>query len=159
MAETLGQEKINVGSSMFSFKDNAEALANDLINSLVIDVEVNLDFAFGLDLSNLFDTIIPMVKRVPESFIEINMFDISGLLGVNEWSTSSLDIGDFSLSITEAKALVEISSKIPSPPLVIHSPTMITDISAIVFSARLDVVLPVFIVFGEVGAGARIEYR
>lgn len=158
MAENLGRKEIEVGGSKFSFVNSAEALANDLINSLVVDVAVNLDFAFGLDLSNLFNVGVPMASRVPVSFIEINTFDISGLLGVNEWSTSSLNIGDFFFSITEAKALVEVSSKIPSSPLIINGPSMLADLSGIDFGASLEVVFPVFIVFEDIGFGARIQY-
>lgn len=158
MAETLGRDTIDVGDSKFSFVESAETLANDLINSLVIDVAVNLDFAFGLDLNNLFETGVPMANRLPVPFIEINAFDVSGLVGVNEWSTNSLDIGDFSFSITEAKALVEVSSTIPTPPLVINGPSMLEDLSGINFGAGLEVVFPVFIIFADIGFGARIEY-
>jgi hypothetical protein len=81
----------------FSFADTASNLASDLMNSLVIDVAVDLEFAFGLDLNPLFNN-----RTWPKPLFHINRFDVDGVLGVNEWSTE-LTLGDFTVAITEAK--------------------------------------------------------
>jgi hypothetical protein len=81
----------------FSFADTAQDLASDLINSLVVDVAVDLEFVFGLDLNPLFNN-----STWPKPLLRINQFHVDGVVGVNEWSTG-LTLGDFEVAITEAK--------------------------------------------------------
>ena len=169
MNETLGSSSDMPSKGGFSFKDTAEDLASDLIRSLVIDVAVNLDFAFGLDLNPLFNsTSTSLVDRIPSPFIQINQFDIMGVIGVNEWS-SSLNFGDVEFLVNEAKALLNISSTIQSnqsSAIRIANPSELTalvdppsaDSDRIIFQAGLDVVFPVFLVADFVGIGGRIEF-
>lgn len=148
----------------FSFKNTAAQLANDLIESLVIDVSVQLDIAFGLDLNPMFNE---YAFGFPDPFIQINNFDLNGLLGINEW-TSTIDFTDnLQFSITGATALLSITSYTsPSQirlasasdfaalvnPLTEHSDQIVFEIG------DFEVVFPVFLVYGGIGIGARIEY-
>ena len=157
----------------FSFADNAIALANDLIDSLVIDVAVDLDFAFGLDLNPMFNSpSVPspsatsILDRIPDPFIQLNQFDISGLIGVNEWS-SNLDFNGFQFAITMAKALLSINATLStsSEPIVINTPSELAGLvqpasgnDGIVLEASLEVVFPVFLIIDNVGLGAKIEF-
>ena len=199
----------------FSFADNAIALANDLIDSLVIDVAVDLDFAFGLDLNPMFNSpsapstssgpfvsLTPsngpsvsaspsmsampssgpsmssgpsvlaassatsILDRIPDPFIQLNQFDISGLIGVNEWS-SSLDFNGLLFSITMAKALLSINATLStsSEPIVINTPSELAGLvqpasgnDGIVVQASLEVVFPIFLIINNVGLGAKIKF-
>lgn len=152
----------------FSFVDTAEDLANDLIQSLVIDVAVDLDFAFGLNLNPLFNSTSDssMVDRIPSPFIQVNQFDITGVIGVNEWSSTLNFPGDIEFLVNEAKALLNITSTVSSSPIRITTPSELTalidppteDSDRIVFQASLDVVFPVFLIADFVGIGGRIEF-
>lgn len=162
MSETLGDHT----TEDFSFKDTAEELANDLIKSLVVDITVDLDFAFHLDLSPMFNSsAISATDRIPKPFIEINQFDISGILGVNDW-TSSLSFSDVEFAVAQAKALLNISSTLSSSPIRVNSPSDLTalvntseeDSSGIIFQASLDVIFPIFLIIKDVGFGAKIQY-
>ena len=164
MSENLNS--VELGDSGFSFANNAIELADDLIESLVIDVAIDLDFMFGLDLNPLFNSSATNIwDRVPDLFIQINHFDITGVLGVNDW-TSSLDFSGLEFTITEARALVNVSSTLSSQPIRINSLSELTallnppaeDSERIIFSASLEVNFPVFLIYGGVGVGARIEY-
>jgi hypothetical protein len=159
MSDTIGS---NGGEELggFSFGTYATQLAEDLTASIVIDVAVSIDIAFGLDLSNLFNSSLPALERIPSPFMLINEFNINGLLGINEWS-SKLEFGEFDFMITEAKALVSVSADVTSPPIAIQSPSDFLSLfssSAIGFSASLDVSFPVFVIVGDFGFGARIDY-
>lgn len=166
MNETLGGiDNSQLGDSGFSFSATASSLAEDLINSLVVDVAVDLDLAFGLNLNPLFGTNKSLADRIPDPFMRINQFDFSGTFGVNEWSTN-LPLAGFNFAITEAKALVNVSSTLTTPPLIISSLSNVTGLfnstnAAVAVSASLDVVFPVFLIFGDpgVGFGAKIEYK
>ena len=86
MSETLGGDpNMALGSSGFSFADTAADLANDLIESLVIDVAVDLDFAFGLDLNPMFESSdTSIMDRIPNPFIRNpHQFDLAGVIGAN----------------------------------------------------------------------------
>ena len=166
MSETLNSDSVDLGNSGFSFTDNAVELVNDLIDSLVINAAVDLDFAFGLDLNPMFDSsATSILDRIPDPFIQLNQFDVSGLIGVNEWS-SSLDFNGLEFSITEAKALLSISATLSSSePIVITTPSELTGLvqptsgnDGIVFQASLMVDFPVFLMFDSVGFGARIKF-
>ena len=99
----------------FSFADTAQDLASDLLNSLVVDVAVDLEFAFGLDLNPLFNN-----RTWPTPLFHINRLDVDGVLGVNEWSTGQT-LGDFEVAITEAKVCFLHLIFIPIP---YHSPNI-----------------------------------
>lgn len=168
MSETLGGLSNNeLGGSGFSFADHAANLTNDLIQSLVIDASVDLDFAFGLDLNPMFDsTATSIVERLPNPFIQINQFDISASIGVNEWSTS-IPFNGVKFAVTEAKALLNVSAALSSSPITITAPSELLNLvnqsstgDRIVFAGSLDVVFPVFLLFGQVqvGFGATIKY-
>jgi hypothetical protein len=167
MNETLGGlSNDDLGGSGFSFADQAADLANDLIKSLVIDASVNLDFAFGLDLNPMFDSSAPsIIDRLPNPFIKINQFDISASIGVNEWSTT-IPFNDIEFAVTQAKALLNVSAALSSSsPIKIATPSDLLNLvnpqatgDRIVFEASLDVVFPVFLLFGDVGFGASIKY-
>lgn len=165
MNGTLGST--NMGDSGFSFAEAAANLADDLVESLVIDVSVHLDFAFGLDLNPMFNSnATSLWDRLPHPFIDINQFDISGVIGVNEWSTS-IPFGEVNFAVTEAKALLDISTALSSSPIRINSPNELVSFAKpinptgdrIVFEASLDVEFPVFLTYGGFGAGSRIKYR
>ena len=156
----------NDPNSGFSFVDTAEELANDLIQSLVVDLRVDLDFALGLDLNPTFDKYATSkIDRLPNLFIQINHFDMRGAIGVNDW-TSTIDFSGLEFTVSEAKALLNISSTLSSSPIRINSPPEFTalvyppteDSEQIIFEAGLDVVFPVFLLFNGIGFGAAIEY-
>lgn len=167
MNETLGGlSSDDLGGSGFSFADQAADLANDLIKSLVIDASVNLDFAFGLDLNPMFNSsATSIIDRLPNPFIKINQFDISASIGVNEWSTT-ISFNDIEFAVTQAKALLNVSAALSSlSPIKIATPSDLLNLvnpqatgDRIVFEASLDVVFPVFLLFGDVGFGASIKY-
>jgi hypothetical protein len=159
MSDTIGS---NGGEELggFSFGTYASQLAEELTESIVIDVAVSIDIAFGLDLSDLFNSSLPALERIPSPFMLINEFNINGLVGINEWS-SKLSFGEFDFMITEAKALVAVSANVTSPPIAIENPSDFLSLfnsSAIDFSASLDVSFPVFVIVGDFGFGARIDY-
>jgi hypothetical protein len=165
MNGTLGST--DMGESGFSFADAAVDLANDLADSLVIDASVHLDFAFGLDLNPMFNSSATSLwDRLPHPFIDINQFDISGVIGVNEWSTS-IPFGEVDFAITEAKALLDISAALSASPIRINSPNELVSLvkpinttgDRIVFEASLGVEFPVFLTYGGFGAGSRIKYQ
>ena len=159
MNETLGSSSEMPNQGGFSFVDTAVQLANDLVQSLVIDIAVDLDFSFGLDLNPVFNSTLELIDRLPDPFIQINQFEIQGMLGVNEWS-SSFDFSGLDFLVTEAKALLNISSSLSSPPLKVNNITGLTALvnDGIDFQASLDVAFPVFLVADSVGFGGRIEY-
>lgn len=146
----------------FSFADTAAELANDLIESLVVDVAVELDLQFGLDLNPMFNQ---YAISFPDPFIQINHFDLNGVLGINEW-TSTIDFSGLEFSITGAKALLSVSSTISSSPIrlitasdfvaLVNPPT--ENAPHIIFEIGVDVVFPVFLVYEGIGVGSRIEY-
>ena len=151
----------------FSFKDTAEELANDLVKSLVVDVNVEFDFAFVLDLNPMFDEYATSkMDRLPGRSIQINHFKMWGALGVNEW-TSSIDFSGLQFVISEAMALVNISSTLSSSPIRLNSPSELTALvnppteesDRILFEASLDVVFPVFLMYDGIGYGTVIEYQ
>ena len=160
MTETLGSSPDMPSQGGFSFVDTAEDLANDIIQSLLTDVAVDLDFAFGLNLDPMFD-----LSSSPDPFIQISQFDVSGVIGVNEW-TSSLIFSDVEFAVAQAKALINITSALSSSPIRINSPPEFTalvyppteDSEQIIFEAGLDVAFPVFLLFNGIGFGAAIEY-
>lgn len=164
--ETLGGPSLDLGESTFSFADTATDLANDMIESLAIDVAVDLDFIFGLDLNPMFDSSTTSVmERLPNPYIRINKFDLAGVIGVNEWSTT-LPFGDVEFSVAEAKALLTASASLSSSPIDITTPFALVDLvtphatggDRIVFAASLDVDFPVFLTYSGAGAGSRIQY-
>ena len=160
MTETLGSSPDMPSQGGFSFVDTAEDLANDIIQSLLIDVAVDLDFAFGLNLDPMFD-----LSSSPDPFIQISQFDVSGVIGVNEW-TSSLIFSDVEFAVAQAKALINITSALSSSPIRISSPTELTALvnppadgsDGISFQTSLDVVFPVFLIVHGVGFGGKILY-
>lgn len=166
MSDTLGSSTDMPDKGGFSFVDTAEDLANDLIQSLVIDVSVALDFQFGLDLNPLFNSsATSWWDRIPDPFIQINQFNIMGSIGVNEW-TSDFDWFGLEFSISQAKAMLDVSSTLSSFPIRITSPSQLIDLvkppteesDKIIFQAGLDVEFPVFLMHGGVGVGARIGF-
>ena len=166
MAETLGSSEDMPSEGGFSFVDTAEELASDLIESLVIDLAVDLDFTFGLDLNPMFNSSASgILDRLPDPFIQIKKIDIEGVIGVNDW-TSTFDFSGLDFAITEAKALLSVSSTLSTSPIRISSPSELVALvkpptnesDRIVFQAGLDVVFPVFLVYGGIGFGAAIEY-
>ena len=166
MTETLGSSTDMPDQGGFSFVDTAEELANDLIQSLVVDVQVDLDFVFGLDLNPIFNSsAIGILDRIPHPFIQINQFDISGVIGVNDW-TSNFDFSGLDFAIAGAKALLTISSTLSASPIIIDSPSKLIELvkpstedsKRILFGASLDINFPVFLLFEGIGFGAAIEY-
>lgn len=156
MRDTIGQEEADLGN--FAFGDHVETLVTDLIESIVIDAAAEIELSFGLDLNPVFNS---STDRIPNPFFEIKKFNLTGSVGINEWSTE-LDLAPFKFAITEAKAMVDVSATIPSPPISITSPIDfrgLFDSSTIDLSASLDVSLPVFIVASDsFGFGAKITY-
>lgn len=150
----------------FSFVDTAEVLANDLIQSLVIDASVDLEFNFGLDLMPMFNSSAnSWIDRIPDPFIQLNQFDIEGAIGVNEW-TSNFDFSGLEFAITQAKAMLNTSVTLSSSPIRISSPSELyelmkpssEDSERLVFEASFEVDFPVFLIYEGVGFGARIGY-
>ena len=137
-----------------------------MIESFVIDVGVNLDFAFGLDITPMFDSsATTLADRIPNPFLRINEFQMDGLIGVNEWTTT-IPFSGIEFKVAEAKALLSISSSLSSTPITISNPSQLVELvnppttssDRIIFQAGLDVSLPMFLIFGEFGFGAKIEY-
>jgi hypothetical protein len=166
MSDTLGNSSDMPDKGGFSFADTAEELANDLIQSLVIDVSVALDFQFGLDLNPLFNSSATSLwDRIPDPFIQIRQFDLMGSVGVNEW-TSTFDFSGLEFSISQAKAMLDISSTLSTSTIRITSPSQLIDLlkppteesDKIIFQASLDVEFPVFLMYEGVGVGARISF-
>lgn len=156
MSDTVGNEG---GTELggFSLGDNAQKLADSLIESWVTNVKVGINFAFGLDLDDLFNRNKSSTERVPRPFMLIEKFDVSGMFGVNEWSTD-LDLDPFNFVIAEAEALVDVSASIPTPPLLIASPAdfpSLFNTSSIQLNASIDVTFPVFVIVDSFGFGAR----
>ena len=106
MADTIG-DNASKETEAFSFSKSASELAADLKKAIVINAEAKIDIAFRLDLTELFDSGV-----APTPFVQIDTFYLSGVFGVNEWSTK-LTLDDFDVSITDAKALVNIEAYIP----------------------------------------------
>jgi hypothetical protein len=88
-----------------------------------------------------------------------------GSIGVNEW-TSDFDWFGLEFSISQAKAMLDVSSTLSSFPIRITSPSQLIDLvkppteesDKIIFQAGLDVEFPVFLMHGGVGVGARIGF-
>ena len=166
MEETLGSSPDMPDQGGFSFANSAEELANDLIQSLVIDVNVEFDFAFGLDLNPLFDPTADSIwGRIPDPFIRMNQFDMRGAIGVLDW-TSNLDLFGVEFIVNNAKAMLNISSTLSSTPARISSPTMFfelintpsNDSDRIVFEASLDIDFPMLLIYEGIGVSTRIGY-
>ncbi len=99
----------------------------------------------------MFDSSANVADRLPSPFVEINEFQVSGLFGLNEWSTT-LELGAFDFAVTEAKALIGMNATIPSAPLTVTTASEFLDMvkpanASIEVTASLDVSLPVFVVF------------
>jgi hypothetical protein len=146
----------------FDFTETASTLAEDLMTSLVIGVHVDIDVRFGLDMNNLFNE--TAESRFPAPFLKLYKFDVEGIIGVDEWS-SMLEVEQFDVAITEARALFGIEVGITSgTPLLLESAqdflSLIspTDTSGIGLNASLDVRMPVFIAFEGLGFGATMSY-
>ena len=160
MSETLGPSEKMPDHGGFSFTDTAPQLANDLIESLVVDVAVVLDLRFGLDLNPMFNE---YSKGFPDPFIIINHFDLNGALGINDWTTT-IEFGGLEFSIAGAKALLSIHSTISPSPLRLSTASDFAGLFSpdsdkqIIFHLGLDVVFPVFLVYEGFGVGSRIEY-
>lgn len=161
MSKKLGTNNNMPSKGNFSFAESAAELADDLIESLVIDVAVDLDFEFGLEISPMFDT----SMGLPDPFIQINDFNLDGALGINDW-TSTIQLGDVGFSVAGAKALLNVSSTISPSSIRISSPSDFValvnpptqDSDQIIFQASLDVVFPIFLIYQGVGVGSKIEY-
>ena len=87
---------------------------------------MNIDIAIALDLNPIFDSTLNGTDRLPNPSLRINTFDVEGVFGVNEWTTSLQlppPLDDFKILVSEAKALVNISVEIPreNTPLIIGS--------------------------------------
>ena len=160
MSETLGTSPNMPDHGGFSFIDTASQLANDLIESLVVDVAVELDLQFGLDLNPLFNE---FSTGLPVPFIQINHFDLNGALGINDWTTT-IEFGGLEFSIAGAKALLSIYSTISPSPIRLSSASDFAGLISpdsdqqIIFHLGLDVVFPIFLVYEGFGVGSRIEY-
>ena len=86
---------------------------------------------------------------------------------MNEWSTKlelTTPIGDFKLQVTEASILIDLKAELSSPcdGLTIASPQDFLDFISpnrkeILFTAGLNVSLPVFIINGDFGFGKNIQ--
>lgn len=146
----------------FSFADTALTLVNDLVNSLVVGVHVDVDVRFGLDLNNLFNK--TATTRLPSPFLKLYTFDVEGVIGIDEWSTV-VALDEFELAITEAKALVNIvAGKTSATPLLLRSASDFVSllspngVGGIGLMASLDVRMPVFIAYDGLGFGATIHY-
>lgn len=166
MSETLGSSPDMPNQGGFSFVNSAEELANDLIQSLVIDVNVELDFAFGLDLNPLFDSNVANIwGRIPDPFIRMNQFDMHGAIGIRDW-TANLNLGDVDFIVIDAKAMLNVSSTLSSSPLRITDPTEFIEVvipptddsDRIIFKASLELDFPVLLIYDGIGASSRIGY-
>lgn len=164
MGNTLGSfEMPDLSLGDFSFADTANELADDIVRSLVIDIEINLDFVFVVDLNPTFDPY--AVSRVPNSYIDIYHFDIEASVGVNEW-TSAFDWNGLEFTISQARAILDINSTLSSHPLRINDVSQLMDLvnppnedsERVLFDAGLDVDFPVFLTYQGIGAGSRIRY-
>ena len=148
----------------FSFINTAETLASDLIQSVVSNLWIALDFEFIMDLNPIFDEF--AASRIPNSFIRINHFDMWGEVGVNDWNTQ-IDFSGVKFTVSEAMALVNVSAALSSSsPIIIDSPSDFEALvnpptensDKIVFDAGLQIDFPVFLTFEGVGVGSRIGY-
>ena len=163
MSETLGPSPEMPDHGGFSFVDTASQLANDLIESLVVDVAVVLDLMFGLDLNPLFNE---YSRGLPDPFIQINHFDLNGAVGINDWETT-IEFGGVEFSITGAKALLSIHSSTRPSPIRLSSASDFVglinpateDSDQIIFHLGLDVVFPVFLIYQGIGVGSTIEFK
>lgn len=163
-SNTLGGSSDMPNHGGFSFSDFAGELATDLIESLVVDVNVELDFAFGLDLNPTFDK--NARSRYPDLFIRINHFDTWGAVGVLDWTSNLVLPLGLDLFVSEARAMLNISSTLSTYPIRMASPSQLAtlvnplneDSERIIFNADLDVVLPIFLTYEGIGLGTRIEY-
>lgn len=166
MRDNFGSSSEMPNKGGFSFVGTAEELANDLVQSLAIDVAVGLDFTFGLDLNPMFNSsATSFLDRIPDPFIQINQFDIQGSVGVNEW-TSEFDWNGLEFAISQARAMLDISSTLTTSPIRITSPAQLVALvnppnegsDRILFNASLDIDFPVFLMYEGIGLGARIQY-
>lgn len=148
----------------FSFTDFAEELTNNIIQSLIVDMNVELDFAFGLDLGPTLKEY--STNRVPNRFIQVNHFEMWGGVGVNDW-TSDLDLLGLDFKVAEAVAMLNISSTLSSSPLRLTTASQLADLvlppneesDRIIFQASLFADIPIFLTSGGIGVGSRIQYR
>ena len=152
--DTLG-EQFDDGKGSFSFQEQAQELANSLLNSTVIDASAQIVAAFGLDLSKVFDdSETDNLKRIPSPFLKIETFDLAGTIGVQDWSASlgltSPITNDITFGIAEADALIDVNITINgNDPVVIDDPsdfgTLIGSDSPIDISASVTVDFPIFV--------------
>ena len=79
MSENLGTSPDMPSKGDFSFANSAAELTSNLIDSLVIDLAVDLDFEFGLDLAPIFNADAnSILDRIPDPFIQVNQFSLDG---------------------------------------------------------------------------------
>ena len=86
-------------------------------------------------------------------------------MGVNEW-TSEFDWNGLEFAISQARAMLDISSTLTTSPIRITSPAQLVALvnppnegsDRILFNASLDIDFPVFLMYEGIGLGARIQY-
>lgn len=188
LQDTIGNQGASTLSG-FSFAEKADKVVEDLINSLVIGIDVDIDIQFGLDLTNVFNR--TAQSRLPSPFLQLTTFDVGGYIGFSEWSTALTIDDDTRLLITEASALININAGIiGNKPLLLKSatdflsiisPTSLNGIGECCISkslyniylvtdllrcfvctglhASFSVKLPIFVSVEGIGAGATIMYE
>lgn len=120
LQDTVG-DKGSSSLNGFNFVDQAAKVVEDLINSLIIGIDVNIDIQMGLDLTNVFNK--TAQSRLPIPFLQLNTFDVEGYIGFTEWS-SDVTIPEINarLLVTEASALMNLHfGIIGNEPLLITS--------------------------------------
>lgn len=122
LQDTVG-DKGSSSLNGFNFADQAATVVEDLINSLIIGIDVDIDIQIGLDLTNVFNK--TAQSRLPSPFLQLNTFDVEGYIGFTEWSTEVIidtDTMNARLLVTEASALMNINfAIIGNEPLMITS--------------------------------------
>lgn len=120
LQDTVG-DKGSSSLNGFNFADQAATVVEDLINSLIIGIDLDINIQMGLDLTNVFNK--TAQSRLPSPFLQLNTFDVEGYIGFTEWSTEVIiDTMNARLLVTEASALMNINfAIIGNEPLLITS--------------------------------------
>jgi len=68
------------------FTSYAENITGGIGNAIFVDCKIDIEASFGLNLDDVFDT--STSDSLPDPFLRINEFDVSGQFGLKEWSDS-----------------------------------------------------------------------
>lgn len=68
------------------FASKAEDVVRSIVDAIIVDCQVEIAASFGLNLNKVFDENAPIADRLPQPFLQITTFDITGEFGLKEWS-------------------------------------------------------------------------